>query len=81
MLVAQRFNSRTDEGLQEAFSLVSRGGARALGLENYGLNPGCVGDAVLVESECIAEAVVTRPPRKLVVKAGKVVARDGLCLV
>jgi len=81
MMVAQRFNSRTDQGLEEAFSLVTHGGARALGLEHYGLNPGCGGDAVLVEGTCIPEAVVTRPPRKLVVKAGKVVARDGVCLV
>jgi hypothetical protein len=35
---------------------------------------------VVVEASCVAEAVVTRRLPKLVVSAGRVVARDGVAL-
>ena len=50
-------------------------------LPGYGLEEGCVADLVLVEAEAVAHAVAARPPRKLVVKRGRVVARDGRSLV
>ncbi len=81
MLVAQRFNFRTDEGLRLAFHVATHGCAQALGLSDYGLDVGCAGDMVLLDGENVAEAVVTRPPRRLVVKGGRVVARDGTALV
>jgi len=81
MLVALRFNFRTDEGLNLAFHTATRGGADALGLEGYGMEVGCAGDMVLVEGENLQEVVVSRPVRKLVVKAGRIVARDALAFV
>ena len=42
---------------------------------------GCTADLVLVEAEAVAHAVASRPIRKLVVKRGRVVARDGRPLV
>lgn len=39
--------------------------------------PGLAG----LDDETLAEAVVNRPVRKVVVKAGRVVARDGVALV
>jgi len=36
---------------------------------------------VLVDAETLAEAVVGHPPRRLVVKRGAVVARDGQALL
>ena len=81
MLVAQRFNFRTDEGLRLAFHVATHGCAQALGLSDYGLDVGCAADMVLLDGENVAEAVVTRPPRRLVVKGGRVVARDGTALV
>ncbi len=80
MLVALRFNFRSDDGLALALHTATTGGARALGLSGYGLEVGCAGDAVLVEGENPWEAIVTRPPRKAVIKAGRVVARDGAAL-
>ena len=50
-------------------------------LADYGLAPGCHADFVLVDAETVAEAIVSRPVRKLVVKRGQVVARDGRALV
>jgi len=40
--------------------------------------PGARADLVLVEARTLAEAVVARPVRRLVVAAGRVVARDGV---
>jgi cytosine/adenosine deaminase-related metal-dependent hydrolase len=51
-----------------------------LGLDGYGLAPGCGGDLVLVEAETVAEAVAQRPGRRTVVKRGRIVARDGMTL-
>jgi cytosine/creatinine deaminase len=78
MFVGQRYNLRRDDELALALDVVTIGGARALGLEGYGLAPGCGGDLVLVEAETIAEAVAQRPGRRTVVKRGRVVAHEGL---
>ena len=78
MFVGQRYNLRRDDELALAFDVVTIGGARALGLEAYGLAPGCCGDLVLVEAETLAEAVARRPGRRTVVKRGRVVAREGV---
>ena len=50
------------------------------GLANYGVAVGNDADLVLVQARNVPEAVVLCPPRQLVVKRGKVVARDGHAL-
>jgi cytosine/adenosine deaminase-related metal-dependent hydrolase len=52
-------------------------GAALLGLPGYGLAPGCEGSLVLIDGENRAQVLVDRPPRALVVKAGRVVAGAG----
>jgi len=81
MLVAYQCAFTTDEGLELTFAMATRGGARAMGLEGYGLEAGCAADMVLLDGETLAEIVVARPPRKVVVKSGRVVARDGELVV
>ena len=78
MFVGQRYNLRRDDELALALDVVTTGGAQALGLEDYGLSPGCCGDLVLVEAENLAEAVAQRPGRRTVVKRGLMVAREGV---
>jgi cytosine deaminase len=78
MFIGQRYNLRRDDELALALDVVTKGGARALGLANYGLSPGCSGDLVLVEAETIAEAVAQRPGRRTVIKRGRVVTREGV---
>lgn len=73
MLVAYRAGLRTDEGLALAFDLASRAAAEVLGYGPVGLAVGCRGDFVALDAETLAEAVVTRPPRSLVVKGGRVI--------
>jgi cytosine deaminase len=51
---------------------------RVLGLADYGLNVGGPADFVVVDAAGVPEAVAARPRRKLVVKAGRVIAKDGV---
>lgn len=77
MLLAWRAGFRTDDDLAIAFDTASVAGAQALDLEGYGLAVGCCADFFCVPSETLAEAVVSRPTRSLVVKSGRVVTQDG----
>lgn len=77
MLLAWRSGFRTDEDLAIAFDCASMAGARVLGLDGYGLTPGDRADLFTVAAETQAEAVAQRPRRGVVVKAGRLVARDG----
>lgn len=77
MLLGLRNSFRTDPDLEFALECCSTAGARVVGLEDHGLSRGCAADLVLVHAETIAEAVVTRPTRALVMKRGRVVAREG----
>lgn len=81
MYVGQRNNLRRDDEVEMALDICTFGGAAIMELADYGLAPGCKADAVLVEGETLTEAVVTRAPRKLVLKGGKVTARDGVCVL
>jgi cytosine/adenosine deaminase-related metal-dependent hydrolase len=81
MLLAYRSNFRSDPDIETVLDMTTLGGAAVLGAEGYGLEVGCRADFVVVPGENLAEAVVNRPPRSLVVKGGVVVARDGICLV
>ena len=58
-----------------------QGGAQVMGDSEYGLAVGRAADLVVVDGETHVEAVIERPPRWLVLKGGRVVARRGECLV
>ena len=81
MLLGLRNGFRTDSDLEHALWCCSYGGAAAIGLDGYGLDERCSADIVLVDAETVAHAVVAHPPRKLVVKRGRIVARDGAALI
>jgi cytosine/creatinine deaminase len=72
-LLAWRAGTRRDQDLAAALELATEGGAAVLGLDGYGLDPGCRADLTLVPAETVGEAVVAHPPRSLVLKAGRVV--------
>jgi cytosine/creatinine deaminase len=80
MHVAYRSTFRRDEDIELALEAATYGGARALGLPAYGLAVGAPADLVVVDARTPAEAVVTRPARDLVIKAGRAVARAGAAL-
>jgi cytosine deaminase len=70
MMLAYRLGYRADGDLELALDAVIAGGAELLGLERHGLAVGCPADMVLVQAETIAEAVVSRPPERTVLKGG-----------
>ncbi len=80
LFVAQRFDWRRDADLAVAFDCVSGQAARALGLSDHGLAPGCRADLLLVEAETLGAAVVERPRWRTVIRQGRVVAEDGRLL-
>jgi len=77
MLIGLRYNLRRDDEIDVALDTVTHAGARGCGFEAYGLVPGNRADLVLVDAQTVAQAVVSRPVRKLVVAGGRVVARNG----
>lgn len=80
-LIAYRNNYRRDDEIEMLLDVATFEGARVLRDQNYGLQPGNQADFVLVDGETHVEAVIDRPPRWLVVKRGRIVAREGECLV
>jgi cytosine/adenosine deaminase-related metal-dependent hydrolase len=77
-LVGYRAALLTDAELRLGLDLVTAAPARVLGLPDPALVEGAAADFVLVDAAHVAEAVAVAPPRALVVKAGRIMARDGL---
>ncbi|ACM29403.1 amidohydrolase family protein [Agrobacterium rhizogenes] len=80
MLLGMKNNLRRDDELPLALHVCTTGGAVVMERTGHEIALGGRGDIVLVEGETLAEAIVTHAPRKLVVTAGNVVARDGKSL-
>lgn len=80
-MLAYRSGFRDDPGIELALHMATHGGAQLMGVKHYGLTLGSVADLVLVEAETAAEAVAYHPARRLVLKRGRVVARDGRSLL
>lgn len=78
MLVGLRNNFRRDDELRLALDVCTTEGAKVMELKAYGLAAGCDADLVVLPGEAVAEAIVTRSPKRRVIKRGKIVARDGV---
>jgi cytosine/adenosine deaminase-related metal-dependent hydrolase len=76
MLIAMRYGLRRDDDLAAAFECVTTAGARGCGFERYGLTPGARADLVLVDAQTVAHAMTARPPRRLVMANGALIAAD-----
>lgn len=79
MLLAFRFDLNKDEELAAAFDAATVNGARALGLEGYGLEIGSPADFLLMPVQTLGEAVVSRPLRQ-VYRGGRLIAAEGRLL-
>jgi cytosine deaminase len=77
MLIAYGSGFLTDQELGVALDLATHSAARALRLDDYGVHVGAQADLTVVPSRNVAEAIVARPMRSHVFKAGRLVARDG----
>jgi cytosine deaminase len=80
-VIGMKNGVRSDHDLEHVLHIVSQGGADVLRLENYGLDVGCNADFTLLTGETLAHAVVDVAPRPLVVKGGRVTARQGVAVV
>jgi cytosine deaminase len=63
------------EAIRWAFDAVTSAPAKVLGLDGYGLAPGCHGDLVVLQAADPIEAIRLRATRLAVVRRGKVIAR------
>ena len=62
------------EAMHQCFLAVTETPARILGLEGYGLAPGCNADLVLLDAGSTVEAIRLRAARRLVLRRGQVVS-------
>ena len=63
------------DGMRACFDAVTTSAAEILGLESYGIAPGCHADCVLLDARDPIEAIRLRATRLAVIRRGKVVAR------
>ncbi|WP_326769127.1 amidohydrolase family protein [Streptomyces sp. NBC_01591] len=70
-------DARTDAELAACYEAVAQGGASLLGLPASRLETGDPADFVVVAVGSLPEAVVDRPVPPMVVRAGRVIAREG----
>lgn len=80
VFVGLRNNFRRDDELRMALDVCTTEGAKVMEIADYGLAEGKAADLVLLPGETLAEAIVTRSPRRRVIKRGRVVARDGVSI-
>ena len=67
----------TDRELKDVFALTTSEADKALGDPPRELRPGAAADLVAVEAASVADAVVDRPQRLLVLRAGRIAAERG----
>ena len=80
MLLSWRSGFRTDGDLAIAFDCASAAARRVFGHDDRGIALGAPADLFTVRAETLGEAVAQHPPRGLVLKGGRLVARDGVCI-
>ena len=80
MLLSWRSGFRADGDLAIAFDCASAAARRVFGHDDRGIALGAPADLFTVHAETLGEAVAQHPPRGLVFKGGRLVARDGAYL-
>ena len=63
--------------MRRLFEAVTLNGARVLGLEGYGLEPGCFADLVVLQAGDPVEALRLKPARLFVIRRGEVIAETA----
>ena len=64
-------------GMRDAFDAVTTRAARAMGLADYGLEPGNTANLVLLQARDVSEAIRLRAPRLKVWRAGRLLAEGA----
>ena len=63
--------------MRQIFEAITTNGARALGIENYGIEPGCHADIVILQARDPQEALRLKPARIFVIRRGTVIAQTS----
>jgi len=77
-IIAERHAMFTDRELEHAFALATSEADKALGVPRRELRAGAVADLVVVAAASVADAVIDRPPRSLVLRAGRIAAENSV---
>lgn len=77
-IIGYRQEFLADPDLVHAFAMVTEIPAAVLGVAHYGLAPGKRADIVLLDAASVPEAVAGVPPRRTVIKRGRLVALEGV---
>jgi cytosine deaminase len=63
--------------MRQIFEAVTTNGAKVMGLEGYGLAPGCRADVVILQAADIHEALRLKPARLFVIRRGNIIAQTA----
>lgn len=77
-LIAYRNNFRRDDEIEDVIGIITNGGADIMGVDGYGFEVGRSVDLVLVEAENHVAAVIHQSIPWLVMKHGRITAREGV---
>jgi cytosine/adenosine deaminase-related metal-dependent hydrolase len=78
MFIGLRNNFRRDDEVELGLEVCTSGGAAVMEIADYGLAEGKAADLVVMPGQSLTDLVVTRSPRRRVIKRGRIVARDGV---
>ncbi|WP_289043401.1 amidohydrolase family protein [uncultured Aliiroseovarius sp.] len=76
-VLGMRNGFRRDQDLAYALEVCSTGGARVMQREGHDLSIGSQADFCLIDAMTPAHAVAATAPRRMTIKSGRVVVRDG----
>lgn len=65
------------EEMRQIFEAITTNGAKALCIENYGIEPGCNADIVILQASDVQEALRLKPARLFVIRRGTVIAETA----
>lgn len=77
-LLAQVLQLGTARSHEHCLTMATTRSARAIGISNHRIEPGCSADLVLLTANSVSEAIATAPPNRTVIKQGRIVAQTKL---
>lgn len=79
-LIGWKADFRRDDQLMIAFDMVTDAAAKAFGIPDYGIHVSAEANLFTVAAGSVPEAVAGYPRRKLVLRKGKIISREGTLL-
>lgn len=64
------------EEIEKVYDMITYDAAKILGLKDYGINEGDIGDLVVLDCDNIKDAIRLQPARLFVIKDGRVIGKS-----